>query len=62
MKVSSMYHRLLIYDVKSTTKIEGMGPFNKKLIFLLADSDIILLLSDSLPFFYARRMENKKPF
>ena len=26
MKISSRYHRLLIYDVKST-KIDGMGPF-----------------------------------
>ena len=23
-----MYHKLLIYDVKRTTKIDGMGPFN----------------------------------
>ena len=30
---------------------------NQKLIFLLADNDIILLLYDSLPFSYARRME-----
>ena len=28
MKISSMNHRLLIYDVKRTTKIDGMGPFN----------------------------------
>ena len=28
MKISSRYHRLLIYDVKRTTKIDGMGPFN----------------------------------
>ena len=28
MKISSRYHRLLIYDVKSTTKIDGMGLFN----------------------------------
>ena len=27
MKMSSWYHRLLIYDVKLTTKIGGMGPF-----------------------------------
>ena len=27
MKISSMYHRLLIYDVKRTTKIDVMGPF-----------------------------------
>ena len=26
MKMSSRYHRLLIYDVKRTTKIDGMGP------------------------------------
>ena len=31
MKMSSRYHRLLIYDVKLTTKIDCMGPFNKKL-------------------------------
>ena len=30
MKMSSRYHRLLIYVVKSTTgtKLDGMGPFN----------------------------------
>ena len=28
MKISCSYHRLLIYDVKRTTKIDGMGPFN----------------------------------
>ena len=28
MKMSSRCHRLLIYDVKRTTKIEGMGSFN----------------------------------
>ena len=27
VKISSRYHRLLIYDVKTTTKIDGMGPF-----------------------------------
>ena len=27
MKISSLYHRLLIYDVKGTTKIEIVGPF-----------------------------------
>ena len=27
MKISSRYHRLLIYDVKRTTKIDGIGPF-----------------------------------
>ena len=33
MKISSMYHMLLIYDVKRTTKIDGMGPFNYYLKF-----------------------------
>ena len=28
MKISSMYHRLLIYNAKTTTKIDGMGLFN----------------------------------
>ena len=28
MKISCRYHRLLIYDVKRTTKIDGMGPYN----------------------------------
>ena len=28
MNMSSRYHRLLIYDVKRTTKIDGMSPFN----------------------------------
>ena len=27
IKMSSGYHRLLIYNVKRTTKIDGMGPF-----------------------------------
>ena len=27
VKMSSRYRRLLIYDVKRTTKIDGMGPF-----------------------------------
>ena len=26
-KMSSVYHRRLIYDVKRTSKIESMGPF-----------------------------------
>ena len=26
--MSSRYYRLLIYDVKKTTKIDGMDPFN----------------------------------
>ena len=29
MKISSRYHRLLIYDEKRTTKIDGMGPFKQ---------------------------------
>ena len=28
MKISSRYHRLLIYDVKRTTKIGSMGHFD----------------------------------
>ena len=27
MKMSSRCHRLLIYDVKRTNEIDGMGPF-----------------------------------
>ena len=27
MKISSRYHRLLLYDVKRTTEIDGMAPF-----------------------------------
>ena len=33
MKISSRYHRLLIYDVKRTTKIDGMGPFKHNDIY-----------------------------
>ena len=38
MKINSRYLRLLIFDVKRTTKIDGMGPFKlnwwyKKFIF-----------------------------
>ena len=29
--MSSRYHRLLTYDVKVTTKIDSMGPFNMHL-------------------------------
>ena len=29
MKISSRYHRLLIYDVKRATKIDCMGPFKR---------------------------------
>ena len=29
VKLSYRYHRLLVYDVKRTSKIEGMGPFKK---------------------------------
>ena len=32
MKISCRYHWLLIYDVKRTTKIDGMGAFNKYLV------------------------------
>ena len=28
MKISSWCHRLLFYEVKRTTRIDGMGPFN----------------------------------
>ena len=28
MKISSRFHRLLIYDVKRNTNIDSMGPFN----------------------------------
>ena len=28
MNISLRYHRLLIYDVKRTIKMDGMGPFN----------------------------------
>ena len=35
MKISSTFHRLLIYDVKRTTQIDGMGPF-KNLSYYLA--------------------------
>ena len=33
MKMSSRYNRLLIYDVKRTTKIDGMGPFKLFICF-----------------------------
>ena len=29
MKICSRYHRLLIYNIKRTTEIDGMGPFKK---------------------------------
>ena len=42
MKMSSRYHRLLIYDVKRTTKIDGMGLFNKvKCAILLVTSKFV---------------------
>ena len=30
--MSSRYRRLLIYDVKRTTKIDGMGPFKHRTV------------------------------
>ena len=39
MKMSSRYHRLLIYDVKRNSKIDGMGPF--KLLTVLPDYNIL---------------------
>ena len=33
MRISSRYHRLFIFDVKRTTKIDGMGPFKLGEIF-----------------------------
>ena len=41
MKMSSRYHRLLIYYVKRTTKIDGMGPFNQVTFQCLSYSDLI---------------------
>ena len=35
MKMSSRYHKLLIYDVKLTTKIDGLGPFNLDMLALI---------------------------
>ena len=32
MKIGCRHHRLLIHDVKRTTKIDSMGPFNFKAI------------------------------
>ena len=39
MKTSSRYHRLMIYDVKRNSKIDGMGPF--KLLAVLPDYNIL---------------------
>ena len=33
MKISFRYHRLLIYDIKRTTKIDGMGPFKHGVLY-----------------------------
>ena len=44
LKISSRYHRLLFYDVKRTTKIDGLGPFKytlENLIFCLLFEDLI---------------------
>ena len=35
MKMSSRYHRLLVYDVKRTTKMDGMGLFKCTNLFRL---------------------------
>ena len=40
MKMSSRYHRLLIYDVKKFTKIDGMGPFNTAVKYSLYGAKI----------------------
>ena len=42
-KMNSRYHRLLIHDVKRTTKIDGMGPFN--IIMSQTDGGITFFIS-----------------
>ena len=37
MKMSSRHNRLLNYDLKKTTKIDGMGPFYMAKIDIIAD-------------------------
>ena len=49
MKISSMYRRLLIYDVKPTTctKIDGMGPFKQGALTIILNSNIQLIYTHS---------------
>ena len=47
MKISSRYHRLLIYDVKRTAQIDGMGPLNLLPIFAEFISDNLFQASAS---------------
>ena len=50
MKISSRYYRLLIYDEKRITKIDGMGPFIYK--FSKTDSNLQgVVLTDILIMF-----------
>ena len=48
IKISLRYHRLLIYDVKRTTKIDGMDPFNFSGRLMIPD-DLVLLSNFSVP-------------
>ena len=56
--MSSRYHRLLIYGVKRTNKIDGMGPFNYNntrglYLFLLFSHQFLLLhfLQEKIKYF-----------
>ena len=53
MKMSSRYHRLLIYDVKRTTKIDGMGPFDiKSLVASVHNLTVLLIFFNSILFIF----------
>ena len=57
MKISSRYHRILIYDVKRNIKIDGIGPFKVtagfshwvKLFDLYSTFSLILQRKDPVP-------------
>ena len=56
MKISSRYHRLLIYDEKRTTKINGMGPFKQ-----LNGNHVLTLCTDyKFAFFCSRKKYRAK--
>ena len=57
VKMSSRYHRLLIYDVKRTTKIDDMGPFN---ILLYSDTHTLLDIANLVLWFVPEALNMPK--
>ena len=66
--MSSRYHRLLIYDVKRTNKIDSMGPFNLQLEFYKAlgfhswlEAQVLLIKVTVINHFNIKAVSTQKP-